>query len=142
MTATIAILLAQDGVTNGVIYALLALAILLVFLVTRILWVSAGDFAVLGGVTVASLHKRQTPQVIWLIAILSAAAIVVETAHALRSRDRRSWRGNWALILLAPAPGVAVAWAVTGLRGVLWFDLLLTLLLVVPLGPLLFRVAF
>ena len=38
MDPTIAALLAQDGITNGAIYALLALALVLVFTVTRIVW--------------------------------------------------------------------------------------------------------
>ena len=36
MDFSIAVLLAQDGITNGAIYALLALALVLVFTVTRI----------------------------------------------------------------------------------------------------------
>jgi branched-chain amino acid transport system permease protein len=142
MNSTIAIMLAQDGLTNGVIYALLALAILLVFLVTRILWVSAGDFAVLGGVTFSTLQRGQVPQVIWLIVTLSAAAIMVETAHALRSRDWRAWRRYCALIVLAPAPGLLLVLGLAPQRGALACDMLLTVLLVVPLGPLLYRAAF
>jgi len=40
MNFQIAILLGQDGIINGAIYALLALSIILVFTVTRILLVS------------------------------------------------------------------------------------------------------
>ena len=36
MTLSIACLLAQDGITNGAIYALLALALVLVFAVTAL----------------------------------------------------------------------------------------------------------
>ncbi|TAH48741.1 MAG: branched-chain amino acid ABC transporter permease, partial [Betaproteobacteria bacterium] len=36
MDLTIAMMLAQDGLTNGAIYALLALALVLVFAVTRV----------------------------------------------------------------------------------------------------------
>ncbi|TAH51347.1 MAG: branched-chain amino acid ABC transporter permease, partial [Betaproteobacteria bacterium] len=37
MDTTIAMMLAQDGLTNGAIYALLALALVLVFAVTRVI---------------------------------------------------------------------------------------------------------
>jgi hypothetical protein len=37
MDAAVALLLTQDGITNGAIYALLALALVLVFAVTRVL---------------------------------------------------------------------------------------------------------
>ena len=39
MDLSIAAFLTQDGVTNGAIYALLALALVLVFTVTRIVWI-------------------------------------------------------------------------------------------------------
>ena len=44
MDLSIAALLTQDGITNGAIYALLALALVLVFAVTRIIWVPSGEF--------------------------------------------------------------------------------------------------
>ena len=53
MNTTIGLLLLQDGLTSGFIYALLALSILLVFVVTRVLWVPAGDFLVFGALTLA-----------------------------------------------------------------------------------------
>ena len=43
MDLSIAALLIQDGVTNGAIYALLALALVLVFAVTRVIFVPAGE---------------------------------------------------------------------------------------------------
>ena len=42
MDVEIFALLAQDGITNGAIYALLALALALVFAVTRIIFIPQG----------------------------------------------------------------------------------------------------
>jgi branched-subunit amino acid ABC-type transport system permease component len=53
--AQIAILLAQDGLTNGAIYALLALALVLVFLVTRVIFIPEGEFVTFGALTLAAL---------------------------------------------------------------------------------------
>ncbi len=61
MNTTIGLLLPQDGLTSGFIYALLALSILLVFVVTRVLWVPAGDFLVFGALTLALLQQGQIP---------------------------------------------------------------------------------
>jgi branched-chain amino acid transport system permease protein len=44
----IAALLTQDGLTNGAIYALLALALVLVFAVTRVVFVPQGEFVAFG----------------------------------------------------------------------------------------------
>ena len=44
MDLAIFALLVKDGVTNGAIYALLALALVLVFAPTRVIWVPSGEF--------------------------------------------------------------------------------------------------
>ena len=87
MNATIALLLAQDGLTNGVIYALLAVAILLVFLVTRILLVPQGEFVVLGAITLVQLQRGQFADALWLLAALSCAQpSLIEAIRSLAMR--------------------------------------------------------
>ena len=44
MDATIAAILTLDGVSNGAIYALLALATVLLFAVTRVIFIPQGEF--------------------------------------------------------------------------------------------------
>ena len=51
MNGTIALLLTQDGVTSGAIYALIALAILIVFTVTRVILVPQGQFVTYSALT-------------------------------------------------------------------------------------------
>ena len=46
-----------DGVTNGAIYALLALALVLVFAVTRVIFVPPGEFVAFGALTLAMLQQ-------------------------------------------------------------------------------------
>ena len=48
MDLQIALLLGQDGITNGAIYALLALALVLVFAVTRVIFIPQGEFVAFG----------------------------------------------------------------------------------------------
>ena len=86
MNTTIALLLAQDGLTNGVIYALLAVAILLVFLVTRILLVPQGEFVVLGAVTLAQLQRGQFADALWLLAALRGAQ-TSSRGHGVEERE-------------------------------------------------------
>ena len=48
MDMSIALILSQDGITNGAIYALLALALVLVFAVTRVIFIPQGEFVAYG----------------------------------------------------------------------------------------------
>ena len=51
--------LVQDGITNGAIYALLGLALVLVFAVTRVILIPQGEFVTFGALTYATLSARQ-----------------------------------------------------------------------------------
>ncbi|MFC3834259.1 branched-chain amino acid ABC transporter permease [Deinococcus rufus] len=134
--------LAADGLTNGAVYALLSLALVLVFAVTRIIFIPQGEFVVFGTLTLAALQQGRTPGTLWLLLALLALTAVLEAGHRLRLRQGRAALGA---VLLALAVGGAV-WALTGwlapLRPPLWTQVLLTLALVVPLGPLLYRTVY
>ena len=66
MDFTIASILTLDGVTNGAIYALLALATVLVFAVTRVIFIPQGEFVAYGALTLALLQLGQVPGTVWL----------------------------------------------------------------------------
>src|SRR6202140_5039095 len=53
--------LLQDGITNGAIYALLGLALVLVFAVTRVILIPQGEFVTYGALTYATLSSGQVP---------------------------------------------------------------------------------
>ena len=73
---------AQDGVTNGAIYALLALALVLVFTVTRVIWIPSGEFVTYGTLTLAGLQLGKPPGTIGLLIGMA----VVAAARSRRSR--------------------------------------------------------
>ena len=77
----IALLLAQDGVTNGAIYALLALALVLVFAVTRVIFIPQGEFVAYGALTLVAVQSGKLPGTVWLL--LVAGGLV------LADRDRQ-----------------------------------------------------
>jgi len=54
MDLSVAGILLLDGVTNGAVYALLALAIVLVFAVTRVIFIPQGEFVAYGALTLAN----------------------------------------------------------------------------------------
>ncbi|HPT50493.1 MAG TPA: branched-chain amino acid ABC transporter permease [Accumulibacter sp.] len=142
MELQIALLLGQDGITNGAIYALLALALVLVFAVTRVIFIPQGEFVAFGALTLASLQAGKLPGTVWLLLCLGAAIAVLESLRAARERCFR----QIPLILLinCAAPlllaGVLVAFSPATLP--LPVQVLLALMLVVPLGPMIYRLAY
>ncbi len=74
MTPEIALLLAQDGITTGAIYVLVALGIVLIFLSTRVIFVPFGDIVGYAALTLAALQLKRTPGTVWLVLTLAAVA--------------------------------------------------------------------
>jgi branched-chain amino acid transport system permease protein len=142
MNGDIAAWLVQDGITTGAIYALLALALLLVFAVTRIIFVPQGDFLAYAGLSLGLLQAGQVPGTVWLLLGAAAFAGVLDAAAALRRRrPRELWRIA-AIYFAAPAALAAVtAWAAPRQLAP-WLQIALVFALVVPLGPLLYRIAY
>ncbi|MBK6863545.1 MAG: branched-chain amino acid ABC transporter permease [Ideonella sp.] len=142
MTTNIALWLLQDGATTGAIYALLALALLLVFAVTRIIFVPQGDFISYAALTLATLQLGQLPGTVWLLAGGAAIVTATEVAGALRARTPGRLPRIVALDLGLPLAIVALAaWAAPRKLDMAW-QLALALAIVIPLGPMVYRIAY
>ncbi len=141
MNLQIAVLLGQDGLTNGAIYALLALAIVLVFSVTRVLLIPQGEFVAYGALTLASIQAGRPGTVVWLLAGLCLAAAVLDVADLWRARR---WRPSFGLIakLLYPFALALLLHRLPLATLAMPLQILLTLALLVPMGPLLYRLVF
>jgi branched-chain amino acid transport system permease protein len=142
MDLQVPLLLAQDGLTNGAIYALLALATVLVFVVTRVLYVPQGEFVSYGALTLASLQLGRVPGTVWLLVCAGIATAVLDVSVALRTRRPAAALHSLGLNILAPATAAALAWWLAPRTTSLAVQIALTLLLVVPLGPMIYRLAF
>ncbi|MEZ5622693.1 MAG: branched-chain amino acid ABC transporter permease [Burkholderiaceae bacterium] len=142
MTGEIALWLAQDGMTSGAIYALLALALLLVFAVTRVIFVPQGEFVVYAALTLGTLQLGQTPATAWML--VGAGALVAATEGVAAWRER-AWQRLPRIAAVHVALPVAVAAAAVWLAPRdpgLAVQMALTAALVVPLGPMLYRLAY
>lgn len=147
MDVSIAAILAQDGLTSGAIYALLALALVLVFSVTRVIFIPQGEFVAFGALTLATLQMGRFPLAVWLLLALGAVAFLMELAGALRSAQRRSHAlaqiGAGAVrTLLAPLAVVVAALLLPRQGWPMLAQVAFTLAVVVPMGPLIYRVAY
>jgi branched-chain amino acid transport system permease protein len=142
MTFDIALLLAQDGITNGAIYALLALALVLAFAVTRVIFIPQGEFVAYGALTLVALQAGRLPGTLWLLLVAGALVAVLEAVAALRARLWRPF--GWALLWNVAYP-VALWVLLRVVSAADWpmaLQILLALAIVVPLGPMVYRLAY
>ena len=142
MTADIVLWLAQDGITNGAIYALLALALLLVFSVTRVIFVPQGEFISYAALSLALLQAGQVPGVVYVLVGGGLLAALFDTGAALR--DKALGRLPWILLgyIALPCAMAALTWWAAPRKLDLVWQVLIVLGLVVPLGPIVYRVAY
>ncbi len=141
MDLQIALLLGQDGIVNGAIYALLALALVLVFAVTRVIFIPQGEFVAYGALTLASFQIGQTPGTLWLLLVLGIAVTALDAPAAHRLGGRKLV-GLIGAQLVYPAVIVALALLAKPQEWPMLLQVLLALAVVVPLGPQLYRVAY
>ena len=142
MDLSIAAFLTQDGVTNGAIYALLALALVLVFTVTRIIWIPSGEFVAYGTLTLAGLQLGKPPGTIGLLVGVAIVAAVVETIATARRGEWRRLPRRLAAWLGLPLVVAAIVWWAAPLSPPLPVQVALTLAAVTTLGPLLYRIVY
>ena len=124
MDATILLFLIQDGVTNGAIYALVGIALVLVFTVTRVIFVAQGEFVAYGALTLAMLDTGKVPGTAALLVVFGACAFLAQLWSSGRDIDLARLGRNAALNLLLPAAIAALTY---------WLA---------PMGPYLYAIAF
>ena len=133
MDMSIALILSQDGITNGAIYALLALALVLVFAVTRVIFIQQGEFVAYGALTLAMMQSGVLPATVWLLVAMGALVTVLDGGLALKAGQGRraagvaGWNLGYPLVLAAVVGGLAVDALPLALQ------VLLTLAIVVPI---------
>jgi branched-chain amino acid transport system permease protein len=142
MNVQIAAILAIDGIASGAIYVLIAIGFVLVFVVTRVLYVPFGDIAAFTVLTLASLETGQIPGTVWLVAVLAIVAAVMEAASLLRSGQAAAAPRAMLFYLLLPLIPVVIAWVAAPLVLGMAARIGVALLLILPIAPLLDRIVF
>lgn len=143
MDFSIASILALDGVTNGAIYALLALATVLLFAVTRVIFIPQGEFVAYGALTLAIMQTGKVPGTVWFLLILAVSVAVTDVWQGLRHHVSGGRIARQVIRTLAyPLLISAVVWWAAPLNLPLLVQAALTLALVTPFGPLIYRLAY
>jgi branched-chain amino acid transport system permease protein len=154
MDFSIASILTLDGVTNGAIYALLALATVLVFAITRVIFIPQGEFVAYGAITLAMLQQGNPvgtfwqrhgdlPGTVWLLLAVALVVVVLDAVRDLRQQlPAQRVLMQAARTLAVPVAVFVVAWFAGPRAWPLWAQSLFTLAIVTPLGPLVYRLAY
>ncbi len=142
MTSQIAAILTLDGIATGAIYVLIALGFVLIFAVTRIVFVPFGDITAFTALTLAALETKQLPGTVGLVAALAVLATVLEIVALLRARaPNRIVRALLFYLVLPLVPALAV-WLTADMNLPAPARIVLTIALIVPIAPLLDRIVF
>lgn len=132
-----ALFLLVDGLTSGLVYALLALSLVLTFTVTRVVNIAQGEYVMLGALTLADLLQGRFPGTVYLLVGGLALCILLDAGR---------WRSDWKAalffavgMLLAAGIAVALAGGALAMKLPVIGMMLVALLLVAPIGVLIYR---
>ena len=142
MDLSILLVLVQDGIVNGAVYGLLALALVIVFTVTRVVLVPIGEFVAFGALTLAALETGALPGTVWLLLLLGAASCAARLWAGRHHATPRRMAMQAATSLLLPLLVAALSWASLQYSLPQLAKVLLALAIVVPMGPYLYDVVY
>jgi branched-chain amino acid transport system permease protein len=141
MTWDVALILGIDGLANGAVYLLAGLGLVLIFSVTRVVFVPFGDVAAFSALSLAAFETGHLPPTVGLVLSLAALALIAEIVGLVRrgetSRIPRAVLA-WGVL---PALPCALAWAIAGHKVPHAVLVVSAILLVVPVTPLIARLA-
>ena len=125
-----------DGLTNGAVYALVSLSLVLIYTTTRVVNIAQGEYVTFGALTLASFLEGSVSPIVWVLAFGGLVSLVLDVRQAIS--DRRS-----------PARAVmqylVIGLLLTALTLLAWkvrtpaLQVLATLALVSALGPIIYR---
>ncbi|OHV80186.1 branched-chain amino acid ABC transporter permease [Rhizobium sp. LCM 4573] len=142
MDATIATFLIQDGLTSGAIYALLGLALVLVFSVTRVIFIPQGEFVAYGALTLAVLDGGRMPATASLLVCFGLFSFLVDLWAMRREMTGARALRSAMIDLVLPAAIYIAALLLIPLGLPSLAKALLTIVIIAPMGLYVYRVAY
>jgi branched-chain amino acid transport system permease protein len=134
--------LLQDGITNGAIYALLGLALVLVFAVTRVILIPQGEFVTYGALSYAMLATGQVPGTAKLAVVMGVVAFGLDLFFARKALHFQRVARTVAVDIVFPVAVCALTYALVGPKTPIAVNIALALLIVAAIGLFLYRIAF
>jgi branched-chain amino acid transport system permease protein len=139
---SIGLILIQDGVTNAAIYALLALALVLVFTVTRVIFVPVGEFVSFGALTLAAFEAGKVPGTVSLLIVLGIAGGLGRLWTERQSLSVRTVAGIALETVVLPLLIAALVIWLAPQKPPQLVQVLLALLVVAPMGVYVYESVF
>ena len=135
MDLTTTLFLATDGLTNGAVYTLVGLSLVLVYTTTRVVNIAQGEYVTFGALTLASFVEGTLAPVVYVVARAAPPACCWTCCgrEPTAARRRARWR-----------PGLAAGAALAALAALAWrvpsplLQMLASLALVAA-GPIVYR---
>ena len=131
-----ALFLLADGLTNGAVYALVGVSLVLIYTTTRVVNIAQGEYVTFGALTLASFIEGSIAPVAWVVAIGGVVSLVLDVRQAIISR-RSVWRpvAQYAVSGVVLAVLTLAAWKTQSLA----IQMLAALALVAAIGPIVYR---
>ncbi len=116
--------------------------LVLVFAVTRAIFIPQGEFVAYGALTLASLLAGKVPGTIWLLLVLGTAIAVLDGIRLLREGRFRKLPPLLIYNIGIPLVFAGGLFVVPATQLPLSAQVVMAMLLVVPLGPMIYRLAY
>jgi len=142
MTWDVALILGIDGLANGAVYLLAGLGLVLIFSVTRVVFVPFGDVAAFAALTLAAFETNRMPPTIGLVLTLALLALITEIVSLLRRGESAGIPKALLMWGVLPAIPCLLAWLAARMGVPAALQIMASVLLVVPISPLLARVVY
>jgi branched-chain amino acid transport system permease protein len=128
--------LGLDGITNGAVYALVGLSLVLVYTTTRVVNVAQGEFLTFGALSFASFIEGSLTPLLYVVLGIGAICLLLDVMQAVKFR-----RNPLKLVLKYVACGVVLSASVYGAchTSSVVLQMVAALLLVATMGPLIYR---
>lgn len=141
MDLQIGILLLQDGIVNGAVYAIVAVSLILTFTVSRIVFLPQGEFVMYGAMTFGCIQKGVFPGTIWILVgtglLLGAKGVYADISSRRLQESVRSIAN-----VLYPLGLAWIFYWLDASKLSYGLQVLLTLAIVTPLGFHLYKLVF
>lgn len=137
--------LVQDGLTAAAVYALIAFSMVLIFSVTRVIFIGIGEFLSFATLSIAALQSGTVPATALLLIGLGLFTFLALLWQAFFGKNTRIREKLWidaVKLIVVPVVFYFVLLFYAPMEGNVLIDIALVLLLMVPFGGMIYRIFY
>ncbi|MEX1057133.1 MAG: branched-chain amino acid ABC transporter permease [Natronospirillum sp.] len=137
--------LIQDGLTAAAVYALIAFSLVLIFSVTRVIFIGIGEFLAFAALSLAAIQTGQMPFTAYILIGFGILTFITLLWRGVRQKNASLLHlllMNGLKFLVGPLLIYLALLLYVDRFSNIYLDMLLTLILLVPMGSMLYRVFY